>query len=46
MSGAGGVIIRSTAKKMRDEARAKTLEAHNWWGAKWIEIKAVFGFYE
>ena len=42
--GAGGIIIiRQLAKQLRDEAHAKTLEAHGWWGAKWIQIKAVFG---
>lgn len=45
MSGAGGVIIRAAAKQLRDEARAKTLEAHGWLVTKWKEILAVFGYH-
>ena len=39
----GNVI--DAAKKLRDEARAKTEIVHGWLGRKWIEIKAVFGFH-
>lgn len=45
MSGPGGIIIRDVARKLRSEARAKTLEAHGWFGTKWIELKALLGFH-